>query len=134
MRSLPVSGTKNDLIERLRNYQELNGGSTPAPPAGGAPWPGAASSRTNLSHKQQQQKSSSFVLHQAAESGTRVTGVPFAATAPQHVMHFGSPGSSPPLSPAPSDRSATAMSPDNTSYNGDTFGEMVGPPSGAIEF
>uniref|UniRef100_A0A3Q0SDW6 SAP domain-containing protein n=1 Tax=Amphilophus citrinellus TaxID=61819 RepID=A0A3Q0SDW6_AMPCI len=26
LRSLPVSGTKNDLIERLRTYQELNGG------------------------------------------------------------------------------------------------------------
>ncbi|XP_067089106.1 myocardin-related transcription factor A isoform X2 [Osmerus mordax] len=126
MRSLPVSGTKNDLIERLRNYQELNGGSAPAPPAGGAPWPGAASSRTNLSHKQQ--KPSSSVLHQAAESGTRVTGVPFAATAPHHVMHFGSPGSSPPLSPAPSDRSAAAMSPGDTSYNADTFGEMVSSP------
>ncbi|XP_046893842.1 myocardin-related transcription factor A isoform X2 [Hypomesus transpacificus] len=128
MRSLPVSGTKNDLIERLRNYQELNGGSTPAPPAGGAPWPGAVSSRTYLSHKQQQQKPSSSALHRAAESGVRVTGVPFASTAPQHAMHFGSPGSSPPPSPVPSERSAAAMSPDDASYSGDTFGEMVSSP------
>uniref|UniRef100_A0A667YA98 SAP domain-containing protein n=1 Tax=Myripristis murdjan TaxID=586833 RepID=A0A667YA98_9TELE len=26
LRGLPVSGTKNDLIERLKTYQELNGG------------------------------------------------------------------------------------------------------------
>lgn len=43
LRSLPVSGTKNDLIERLRTYQELNGGSdTPSSPtAGGATGSGA---------------------------------------------------------------------------------------------
>lgn len=38
LRSLPVSGTKTDLIERLRTYRELDGGSdiTSLPTAGGA--------------------------------------------------------------------------------------------------
>ncbi|KAF0032466.1 hypothetical protein F2P81_014756 [Scophthalmus maximus] len=44
LRSLPVSGTKNGLIERLRTYQELNGGgdTTSSPTAGGIAGPGAA--------------------------------------------------------------------------------------------
>lgn len=42
LRGLPVSGTKTDLIERLRPYQEVsNGTAPPAVPAGGAP-PSAA--------------------------------------------------------------------------------------------
>lgn len=67
LRSLPVSGTKNDLIERLRTYQELNGGSdTPSSPtAGGATGSGAegagrssktAVSTTSNSTSQQQQQ------------------------------------------------------------------------------
>jgi hypothetical protein len=51
---------------------------------------------------------------------------PFMTTAPQQIMHFGSTSSSPPVSPAPSDRSLAGMSPDETSCNGDSFGEMVG--------
>lgn len=43
LRGLPVSGTKNDLIERLRAYQELSAGgdTTSAPTAGGTAGPGA---------------------------------------------------------------------------------------------
>lgn len=43
LRSLPVYGTKNDLIERLRTYEELSGGSdtTSSPTAGGTTVPGA---------------------------------------------------------------------------------------------
>lgn len=51
---------------------------------------------------------------------------PFMTTAPQQIMHFGSTSSSPPVSPAHSDRSLAGMSPDETSCNGDSFGEMVG--------
>ncbi|XP_075310491.1 myocardin-related transcription factor A-like isoform X2 [Odontesthes bonariensis] len=42
LRSLPVSGTKNNLIERLKTYQELNrgGDTTPSPTAGGTTGPG----------------------------------------------------------------------------------------------
>lgn len=43
LRNLPVSGTKNDLIERLRTYQELSRGSdtTSSPTAGCTTGPGA---------------------------------------------------------------------------------------------
>ncbi|KAG7460087.1 hypothetical protein MATL_G00217380 [Megalops atlanticus] len=144
LRGLPVSGTKNDLIERLKNFQEQNGGST-APAAtsvGGAP-------KTNQPQQQQQQQQltqtagtspilgGATVLHQSGEGGMVVAAFPFVATvgaggartaAPPPVMHFGSTSSSPPASPTPSDRSLAGMSPDETSCNGDAFGEMVSSP------
>jgi len=42
LRSLPVSGTKNNLIERLKTYQELNrgGNTTSSQTAGGTTGPG----------------------------------------------------------------------------------------------
>lgn len=43
-------------------------------------------------------------------------------------MRFGSTTSSPPVSPTPSERSLAGMSPDETSCNGDMFGEMVSSP------
>lgn len=43
-------------------------------------------------------------------------------------MRFGSNSSSPPVSPTPSERSLAGMSPDETSCNGDMFGEMVSSP------
>lgn len=54
LRSLPVSGTKSDLIERLRTYQELNAGgdSTASPTAGGTAGPGAE----GTGHTTQQQR------------------------------------------------------------------------------
>lgn len=72
LRSLPVSGTKNDLIERLRTYQELNRGSdtTSSPTAGGTTGPEAeeaarssktAAATTNNSTSQQQ-----FQCHQTS--------------------------------------------------------------------
>ncbi|XP_061079796.1 myocardin-related transcription factor A isoform X2 [Conger conger] len=129
-RSLPVSGTKNDLIERLRHFQEQHGVATAtaknnqpqqpqqqlAPPAGSSPVVGGPT-----------------VLQQSGEGGMVLAAFPFVATvggggAPPPVMHFGSTSSSPPASPALSDRSLAGMSPDETSCNGDAFGEMVTSP------
>uniref|UniRef100_A0A3P8TTZ9 Myocardin related transcription factor Ab n=1 Tax=Amphiprion percula TaxID=161767 RepID=A0A3P8TTZ9_AMPPE len=95
LRGLTVSGTKNDLIERLRNYQEQNGGT-------------AAVLKNGISQSSLQ-------------------GTPSAAV-PGRVMRFGSTSSSPPVSPTPSERSLAGMSPDETSCNGDMFGEMVSSP------
>ncbi|KAJ8387602.1 hypothetical protein AAFF_G00152980 [Aldrovandia affinis] len=136
-RSLPVSGTKNDLIERLRNFQEQNGGTTVtgAAPGGGAP-------KNNPPRQQQlnQPAGSSpilggaTVLHQPGEGGMVLAAFPFVATVggggartagPPPVMQFGSTSSSPPPSPTPSDRSLAGMSPDEMSCNGDAFGEML---------
>ncbi|XP_077482033.1 myocardin related transcription factor Ab isoform X2 [Stigmatopora argus] len=102
LRGLTVSGTKNDLIERLRNYQEQNGGPAAAGSRNGAPQP----------------------VH-PSEGGLKS---PPAPALPARVVRFGSTGSSPPVSPSPSERSLAGLSPDETSCNGDTFGEMVSSP------
>ncbi|KAM6957850.1 myocardin-related transcription factor A-like [Aplochiton taeniatus] len=135
LRSLPVSGTKNDLLERLKNYQELLVCSASGPTAGGAGGPGAgaggASSKTrSTSSKQQQQQQhqqqqqyqaqpqqNSSLAHLSGDDG-------MFARVLQHVMTFDTTSSSPPVSPAFSDRSPTAMSPDNSCHD-DAFGEMM---------
>ncbi|XP_029618226.1 myocardin-related transcription factor A isoform X3 [Salmo trutta] len=140
LRSLPVSGTKNDLIERLRNYQaqqnSRGGGSATTTTAGGATGSGAGAPKTNHPTQQQQKQllkqqqlsqhqALSSVVHQSGDAGVvTLATFPFMTTAPQQIMHFGSTSSSPPVSPAPSDRSLAGMSPDETSCNGDAFGEM----------
>ncbi|KAJ8251590.1 hypothetical protein GJAV_G00222980 [Gymnothorax javanicus] len=146
LRSLPVSGTKNDLIERLRNYQEQNGITTAT-----GPTPGGGTSKNNPPQQQQQQQlqqigqpagsspivGGATVLQQSGEGGMVLAAFPFVATvggggaqnaALPPVVHFGSTSSTPPASPALSDRSLVGMSPDETSCNGDAFGEMVTSP------
>ncbi|XP_056144320.1 myocardin-related transcription factor A-like [Lampris incognitus] len=128
LRSLPVSGTKNDLIERLRAYQELSEGGGVA---GGAATTSRTTSISNTSPLQHRNPSSlvlqsdGFVASVAAASALFVST---ATTPPQQLMTFGSAASSPPGSPAPSDHSAVAMSPEDTSYHSDTFGELVRSP------
>ncbi|KAM4635627.1 myocardin-related transcription factor A-like [Polymixia lowei] len=146
LRSLTVSGTKNDLIERLRAYQELNGGgrgagggTTSAPTAGGATGPGAGgtggtskNSNTNNNTSQQQQQQLHYQLSPLAlqpdDTGGSVSLVNPAKAPPKQVMTFGSTGSSPPASPAPSYHSPAGTSPEDASYNSDVFGEMVTSP------
>ncbi|XP_057681505.1 myocardin related transcription factor Ab isoform X2 [Corythoichthys intestinalis] len=117
LRGLTVSGTKNDLLERLRNYQEQNGLKNGAlqpihqsavSAANGAPATGTD--------------------YQQAEGGFKVALSPLAQGLPARVMRFGSTSSSPPVSPSPSERSLAGLSPDETSCNGDMFGEMVSSP------
>ncbi|XP_017683148.1 PREDICTED: MKL/myocardin-like protein 1 [Lepidothrix coronata] len=125
LRALPVSGTKTDLIERLRAYQEQNGtaGQTTSAP----------------------KSSTAAVLTKAAEvvvafpaarlsTGTALvtTGIApaevvVATVTGGSVMKFGSTGSTPPVSPAPSERSQMSTG-DENSGTGDTFGEMVTSP------
>jgi len=121
LRGLTVSGTKNDLIERLRNYQEQNGGAAATTAAlkngqsqPAQPLPNNATAAPANAH------------HQSTEGLTKVPPFSLAqGPVPGRVMRFGSTSSSPPVSPTPSDRSLAGMSPDETSCNGDTFGEMV---------
>ncbi|XP_056609032.1 myocardin-related transcription factor A isoform X3 [Triplophysa dalaica] len=126
LRGLTVSGTKNDLIERLKNFHEQISGSMPTSknhtmpqqPPDSAPAVGGASSP-----------------NQSTDSNVAVTSLPFATverggaktTTPQS-MQFGSTSSSPPVSPTHSERSLAGMSPDEMSYNGDAFGEIVTSP------
>ncbi|NXQ16353.1 MKL1 protein, partial [Peucedramus taeniatus] len=125
LRALPVSGTKTDLIERLRAYQEQNG----------------AASQTTPTPK----PSTAAVLPKAAEvvvafptarlstgpalvtTGIAPAEVVVATVTGGGVMKFGSTGSTPPVSPTPSERSQMSTG-DENSGTGDTFGEMVTSP------
>ncbi|NXW76968.1 MKL1 protein, partial [Hirundo rustica] len=125
LRALPVSGTKTDLIERLRAYQEQN----------------SATSQTAPTPK----PSTATVLPKAAEvvvafptarlstgpalvtTGIAPAEVVVATVTGGGVMKFGSTGSTPPLSPTPSERSQMSTG-DENSGTGDTFGEMVTSP------
>ncbi|XP_019108839.1 myocardin related transcription factor Ab isoform X8 [Larimichthys crocea] len=125
LRGLTVSGTKNDLIERLRNYQEQNV-TTTAGLKNGIPQASqqGATSAANTSSPTTATTSD----HQSGEGGFKLALSSLAQVVPGRVMRFGSTSSSPPVSPTPSERSLAGMSPDETSCNGDMFGEMVSSP------
>ncbi|KAM3591675.1 uncharacterized protein V6R79_005739 [Siganus canaliculatus] len=125
LRGLTVSGTKNDLIERLRNYQEQNGGATSCL-KNGILQPGQQVATSGMAASSP--TSSTTPDHQSGESGFRLNLSPLAQVVPGRIMRFGSTSSSPPVSPTPSERSLAGMSPDETSCNGDMFGEMVSSP------
>ncbi|XP_058262074.1 myocardin related transcription factor Ab isoform X1 [Hemibagrus wyckioides] len=128
LRGLTVSGTKNDLIERLKNYQEQNGGAAMAVVGSGPvkavpPQEMAAQSPTSVPG-----------THQSKDTIGKVAAYPVAvnsgiqAAALPQITRFNSTSSSPPVSPTPSERSVAGMSADETSCNGDVFGEMVSSP------
>uniref|UniRef100_A0AAR2IPF6 SAP domain-containing protein n=1 Tax=Pygocentrus nattereri TaxID=42514 RepID=A0AAR2IPF6_PYGNA len=141
IRGLTVSGTKNDLIERLKNFHEQNGGSDPPNNTGGPSVP--AASNTCMSQPPQQQQltvqpsASNTILHQSGHTGMLVATLPLVTTvgrggAPSAVqpqlMQFGSCSPSSPLSPTHSEHSLAGTSPDDHTCNGDAFGEMVSSP------
>lgn len=121
LRGLTVSGTKNDLIERLRNYQEQNGGTT-AVSKNGISQPSSTSAASTITSSP---AISTTPDHRSGEGGFKLDLSSLAQVVPGRVMRFGSTSSSPPVSPTPSERSLAGMSPDETSCNGDMFGEMV---------
>ncbi|XP_051243187.1 myocardin-related transcription factor A isoform X2 [Dicentrarchus labrax] len=139
LRNLPVSGTKNDLIERLRTYQELNGGSdtTSSRTAGGTTGPGAegagksskTAATTTYNNTSQQQQQFHFQCHQTssltADAGS--SSAPAAAT-PQQLTGCGRNVSSSNASLTPSGCSLGAMSPEDTSFNNDPLGEKMSSP------
>lgn len=121
LRGLTVSGTKNDLIERLRNYQEQNGGTT-AVSKNGISQPSTTSAAGTIASSP---ATTTTPDHHSGEGGFKLDLSSLAQVVPGRVMRFGSTSSSPPVSPTPSERSLAGMSPDETSCNGDMFGEMV---------
>ncbi|XP_076025755.1 myocardin related transcription factor Ab isoform X3 [Genypterus blacodes] len=127
LRGLTVSGTKNDLIERLRNYQEQNGGSALK---NGSSQPGQQGAATSAAGAAITSPARTGIPDlQSGEGGFKISLCSLGQGAvPGRVMRFGSTSSSPPVSPTPSERSLAAMSPDETSCNGDMFGEMVSSP------
>ncbi|XP_035513843.1 myocardin related transcription factor Ab [Morone saxatilis] len=127
LRGLTVSGTKNDLIERLRNYQEQNGG-TAAVLKNGLSQPSQQGMTSAANTVTSSPTTTTIHDHQSREGGFRLALSSLAQVVPGRVMRFGSTSSSPPVSPSPSERSLAGMSPDETSCNGDMFGEMVSSP------
>lgn len=127
LRGLTVSGTKNDLIERLKNYQEQNGGAAVA-----AVGPGPLKTVQVPPQEVAAQSSTSVPGTHQSKDTTKVAAYPVAvsngiqAVALPQITRFNSTSSSPPVSPTPSERSVAGMSADETSCNGDVFGEMVG--------
>ncbi|XP_062837073.1 myocardin-related transcription factor A isoform X2 [Anolis carolinensis] len=124
MRALPVSGTKNDLIERLKAYQEQNG---TASRAVAAPKPNAAilpkATEVVVAFPAPRLSTGPALV------GTGITSaeVVMATVSGSSVMKFGSTGSTPPVSPTPSERSLMSAG-DENSTSGDAFGEMVTSP------
>ncbi|KPP79428.1 MKL/myocardin-like protein 1-like, partial [Scleropages formosus] len=130
IRGLPVSGTKNDLLERLRNFQEQNAGAVTAGATPKSSPPLQLAQPVGPPHV----LGGTTLLHKPGEGGVVVAAFPFVATvggggaqtaAPSAVVQFSSTGSSPPISPTPSERSFAGMSADEASCNGDLFGEAV---------
>ncbi|TRY57729.1 hypothetical protein DNTS_012289 [Danionella cerebrum] len=110
LRGLTVSGTKNGLIERLKNFQEQN------------------SAITRVLTFKTKAASSPVIGGAYSTDSITPTSFRFSATSEKSGAKICSTSSSPPLSPAHSERSSTGMSPDEGSCHGDAFGEMVSSP------
>ncbi|NWI25491.1 MKL1 protein, partial [Sula dactylatra] len=125
LRALPVSGTKTDLIERLRAYQEQNGAAgqtTPTPkPSTAAILPKAA--EVVVAFPAARLSTGPALV----TTGIAPAEVVVATVTGGSVMKFGSTGSTPPVSPTPSERSQMSTG-DENSATPDTFGEMVTSP------
>ncbi|XP_048690787.1 myocardin-related transcription factor A isoform X7 [Caretta caretta] len=121
MRALPVSGTKTDLIERLRAYQEQNGTASTPKPNATAILPKAAEVVVAFPAAR---LSTGPALVTAGIASTEVV---VATVTSNGVMKFGSAGSTPPVSPTPSERSQMSTG-DENSATGDAFGETVTSP------
>ncbi|XP_062263686.1 myocardin-related transcription factor A-like isoform X2 [Platichthys flesus] len=126
LRSLPVSGTKPGLIERLKAYQELNGGSgtTPSLTAGGNTRPGAEgagrSSRPAAADRASQQQQIQCC---------RASSLTSQLAAPQQlVTSSGSVSPAPPVSVSLSDHPPATSSTEESSGNTGALEEMMMSP------
>ncbi|NXE53659.1 MKL1 protein, partial [Casuarius casuarius] len=125
LRALPVSGTKTDLIERLRAYQEQNGAAGQTAPN---PKPNTAAILPKAAEVVVAFPAARLSTGPAlVTTGIAPAEVVVATVTSGGVMKFGSTGSTPPVSPTPSERSQISTG-DENSATGDTFGEMVTSP------
>ncbi|NXX07227.1 MKL1 protein, partial [Larus smithsonianus] len=125
LRALPVSGTKTGLIERLRAYQEQNGAASQTTPT---PKPNAAAVIPKAAEVVVAFPAARLSTGPAlVTTGIAPAEVVVATVTGGGVMKFGSTGSTPPVSPTPSERSQMSTG-DENSATGDTFGEMVTSP------
>ncbi|NXY76318.1 MKL1 protein, partial [Glareola pratincola] len=125
LRALPVSGTKTGLIERLRAYQEQNGAASQTTPT---PKPNTAAVIPKAAEVVVAFPAARLSTGPAlVTAGIAPAEVVVATVTGGGVMKFGSTGSTPPVSPTPSERSQMSTG-DENSATGDTFGEMVTSP------
>ncbi|NXT53849.1 MKL1 protein, partial [Pluvianellus socialis] len=125
LRALPVSGTKTGLIERLRAYQEQNGAASQTTPA---PKPNTAAVIPKAAEVVVAFPAARLSTGPAlVTTGIAPAEVVVATVTGGGVMKFGSTGSTPPVSPTPSERSQMSTG-DENSATGDAFGEMVTSP------
>ncbi|KGL88180.1 MKL/myocardin-like 1, partial [Charadrius vociferus] len=125
LRALPVSGTKTGLIERLRAYQEQNGAASQTTPT---PKPNTAAVIPKAAEVVVAFPAARLSTGPAlVTTGIAPAEVVVATVTGGGVMKFGSTGSTPPVSPTPSERSQMSTG-DENSATGDTFGEMVTSP------
>ncbi|NXA25864.1 MKL1 protein, partial [Ibidorhyncha struthersii] len=125
LRALPVSGTKTGLIERLRAYQEQNGAASQTTPT---PKPNTAAVIPKAAEVVVAFPAARLSTGPAlVTTGIAPAEVVVATVTGGGVMKFGSTGSTPPVSPTPSERSQISTG-DENSATGDTFGEMVTSP------
>ncbi|KFQ48759.1 MKL/myocardin-like 1, partial [Nestor notabilis] len=125
LRALPVSGTKTDLIERLRAYQEQNSAASQTTPT---PKPSTAAMLPKAAEVVVAFPAARLSTGPAlVTTGIAPAEVVVATVTSGGVMKFGSTGSTPPVSPTPSERSQMSTG-DENSATGDTFGEMVTSP------
>uniref|UniRef100_A0A8B9GUW9 SAP domain-containing protein n=1 Tax=Astyanax mexicanus TaxID=7994 RepID=A0A8B9GUW9_ASTMX len=133
IRALPVSGTKNDLIERLRTFHEQNECTVPSSTTEGTSEPAASTTNTPQTsqpppHLPQtvQSQTSTTILHQPGNSRVLVSALPFVAAVGMcrppppsadhsQIVQFGSCSPSSPLSPSHSEHSLAGRSPDGHS-------------------
>ncbi|XP_064419377.1 myocardin-related transcription factor A isoform X2 [Latimeria chalumnae] len=129
LRGLPVSGTKNDLLERLRAFQDQNAG------AGSLAAPLITTTKPGGTGPLLPKATEMVVAFPAGRLGgapALMTSmgpaeVVVATVTSNAVMKFGgSTSSTPPVSPSPSERSQVSMD-ENTAS--DAFSEMVTSPT-----
>uniref|UniRef100_A0A8C2VMI5 Myocardin related transcription factor B n=1 Tax=Chinchilla lanigera TaxID=34839 RepID=A0A8C2VMI5_CHILA len=117
LRGLPVSGTKPDLIERLKPYQEVNSSGLP---------PGSivavSSSAIVTSNPEVTMALPVTTLHNAMPSSVSTFKAELPTAVPSSVAHVENLHSPLPISPSPSEQSS--LSADDTAMT-DTFTEIM---------
>ncbi|KAG7506161.1 hypothetical protein JOB18_048044 [Solea senegalensis] len=131
LRSLPVSGTKPDLIERLRTYQELNGGSDSfsSPTAGGTTGSGSeGAGRSSQNAAAGNNNDNNNVSLQQPFQCLQTSSLTGHSATPQQLLNC-SVKVSPPTPPLTlSDHPSATSSPEDTSFNSDPLSDMMRSP------
>ncbi|XP_010595597.2 myocardin-related transcription factor B isoform X2 [Loxodonta africana] len=117
LRGLPVSGTKPDLIERLKPYQEMNSSSVAAGSIVAVSTPAIVTSNPEVT-----MALPVTTVHSSVTSSVSTLKAELPSTGPSNTAHVESANSPLPISPSPSEQSS--LSTDDTNM-ADTFTEIM---------